>query len=59
MFREIRSFQNVAVYCEYLLDESASNGRFVDEAVIAELARTTVRIFAGAYDQEGFVVWSK
>jgi hypothetical protein len=27
--------------------------------VIAELARTTVHVFAGAYDQEGFVVWSK
>jgi hypothetical protein len=59
MFREIISFQNVAMYCEYVPDESASNSRFVDETVIAELARTTVRVFAGAYDQEGFVVWSK
>jgi hypothetical protein len=59
MFREIRSFQNVAMYCEYVPDESASNSRFVDEAVIAELARTTVRVFAGAYDHEGFVVWSR
>ena len=59
IFQEIRSFHNVAMYCEYLPDESASNSRFVDETVIAELARTTERVFAGAYDQEGFVVWSR
>jgi hypothetical protein len=38
--------------------EITSNGRFVDESTIANLAHKTVRVFAGAYDEEGFVVWS-
>jgi hypothetical protein len=59
IFRQIRSFFQIAMYCEYPPDENVSNSRFVDETVIADLARKTVRIFAGAYDQEGFVVWSK
>jgi hypothetical protein len=60
IFRQMKSFLLIAMYSEYLPPgESASQGRFVDESVVTDLARKTVRIFAGAYDQEGVVVWSK
>jgi hypothetical protein len=60
IFRQMKSFLSVAMYSEYLPRiEISSNGRFADEATILNLARKTVRVFSGAYDEEGFVVWSK
>jgi hypothetical protein len=60
IFRQMKSFLSVVMYSEYLPRiEISSNGRFADEATILSLARKTVRVFCGAYDEEGFVVWSK
>ena len=59
IFRAMKSYLLVAMYSEYSPGPEASNGHFVDEKIITDLARQTVRIFAGAYDQEGFVVWRR
>jgi hypothetical protein len=60
ILRTMESYLFIAMYTDNSSptgEQSASD--FVDELMIEKLARDTIEIFVGAYDQEGLVVWCR
>ena len=55
----MESYLFVAMYIRGSSSDKLPSKAFIDEVAIENLARNTIQIFVGAYDQEGLVVWSK
>jgi hypothetical protein len=56
----IQSYLFVAVFVPLpVLSQELLARRRVDDSIIEDIARATLQIFVGAYDQEGIVVWRK